>query len=525
MSHRPVRVQLDTSIAPYSKNAFAVALRESATAPTAERIQLGEAVTAAITEAPALTGGVVDILLIEAGWNLSGSRYYPAETLARDLPQVMPAGTHMHWDHQTPTEEAERPARSLSTLAAVLVEDPYPVDGGRQMRAKARVFAAYRESVREMWRDIGVSINADGVGNYGERDGRKGLIVEAITHGKSVDFVTKAGAGGRILSLLESDHVSLREARTFGGWLESRLHLALTQYADEAYGDGRLTREERITLSAAIGDGLKAWTARVDAEAPQLFARDLYDEPSKPVAVTESEQPAGPAATPAEPVAPDPVEPEADAPSAPAETTPEDPPAGDGGDSTTEDAPGTTPAEQKEGVMPEEKTEEVKAREAAEQARAEAETKLTEALREAEESRKQAADTALRLARFEATEKARPLAETKLTESDLPAAARTRVLTAVTRDVPLTEANILDEAAFTALVESAITDEATYLASLNEANDAGKVTGMGGTTQIRESTAGQTVDREAVRARLVESYKQSGLSDTAAQIAATGRTF
>src|SRR5690606_16191627 len=72
--------------------------------------------------------------------------------------------------------------------------------------------------------------------------------------------------------------------------------------------------EERITLSAAIGDGLQAWTARVEADAPQLFSRDLYDDPAQ-VTTEVSES------TPTEPA------PDAVPASAPAAPTPDPEPA------------------------------------------------------------------------------------------------------------------------------------------------------------------------------------------------------
>lgn len=262
-----------------------VRLLESAA--VAERTELREATSGRATGAPATTsdGMMLDLVIIEAGWNKAGTRYYPADVLARDIPTVFPVGTHQYWNHPTATESVERPERDLADLAAVIVETPYTADGGKTMRAKTLVGSAYHKPVRDFWKHIGVSVNADGAGVYGERDGRKGMIVESIEVGKSVDFVTKAGAGGRILSLLEAARaqaaqpVTLREARSWGSWLESRLHLAMTTYGDDAYGDGRLTREERITLSSAIGDALKAWTARVTAEAPQLFERDLWAQP------------------------------------------------------------------------------------------------------------------------------------------------------------------------------------------------------------------------------------------------------
>jgi len=46
-----------------------------------------------------------------------------------------------------------------------------------------------------------VSIRAMGKANPGEAEGRKGSVVESLTHARSVDFVTFAGAGGAVESL------------------------------------------------------------------------------------------------------------------------------------------------------------------------------------------------------------------------------------------------------------------------------------------------------------------------------------
>jgi hypothetical protein len=514
-----------------------IPLRESAV--TVERAELRESVVRAISEAPATGAGplLVDMQIISAGWNRAGTRYYPADVLVRDVPTVLGKGTHVHLDHPSISEAVERPERSLQTLAAVIDETPYTPDGGKTMRAKVKVFSAYAPFIREAWENIGVSINADGEGVYGAREGRKGLIVESISVGKSVDFVTSAGAGGRIVSLLESAReaarreasepapqpVELREARNVGAWLESRLHLALTTFADDMYGDGRLTREERITLSAAIGDGLQAWSARVEADAPQLFQRSPWECPETAAAIAEAfrgpEPPstaevepdahaAGGGETPAEDVT------DGTAPTAPNPPQREEHPMSG---STTGPAPGTAGTAE---VAPAIETVNIQAQEA-DRARAAAEQARDVALREAAEAKTE-------LQRFRAVEAARPIAAVALAESGLPPAAQARVLASVERRVPLTESGTFDEAAFKTLVEAEATAEKTYLASLAEADGAGRVTGFGQPVATATDTASASswaTPTTPVNTALVEAYKSRGLTAEAATAAARGRAI
>lgn len=149
--------------------------------------------------------GTIPIKVIEPGWGTSG--YYPAEVLERDGTAVFPAGTKMFWNHATPTEEAERPEGDLNALAAEFVSDarwdPQGVDGPG-LYADAKVFGPYQESIDELAKHIGVSIRASGRAVTGEAEGRKGRIIQQITQGRSVDFVTEPGAGGKILEMFEA---------------------------------------------------------------------------------------------------------------------------------------------------------------------------------------------------------------------------------------------------------------------------------------------------------------------------------
>jgi len=228
------------------------------------------------------TGARTLITLITPGWGSSG--YYSAEVLKKAAAdKVFPKGTQMHIDHNM-----EGGPGSVSTLAAALSEDARwepdwidPDTGVKgRLAAENRVFSHKREMLAEMADVIGTSIAAGAEVSLGEAEGRQGKIIEALVPGvlNRVDYVTVAGRGGRISEVLEAHKV--QEARNVGMWLEARMHSMFTNIADEMFGDGRLTREERITLSGALGDALTSFTATVEASAPQLFERDLWEDPT-----------------------------------------------------------------------------------------------------------------------------------------------------------------------------------------------------------------------------------------------------
>lgn len=149
--------------------------------------------------------GTIPVKLIQSGWGSSG--YYPPEVLQRDGPKVFTKGLQMFWDHPTAQQEAERPEGSLNNLAAVLVSDAQWQENGKAgpgLYADAKVFSKYQDAVNEMSPHIGLSIRANGKASQGEAAGRKGAVIQEISSAKSTDFVTRAGAGGQIISMFEA---------------------------------------------------------------------------------------------------------------------------------------------------------------------------------------------------------------------------------------------------------------------------------------------------------------------------------
>lgn len=148
---------------------------------------------------------LIDMKIIAPGWGSSG--YYSEEVLREDGPKAWPVGTHMYLDHPTESESRERPERSIRDLAAVVVTTPeFKPDGeaGPGLYAKSSVLPPYKDVIEALAPHIGVSIRAHGSFKSGEAEGRKGRIITKIDRGESVDFVTKPGAGGKVLALMES---------------------------------------------------------------------------------------------------------------------------------------------------------------------------------------------------------------------------------------------------------------------------------------------------------------------------------
>lgn len=167
--------------------------------------------TATITEAAAksaLESGRLPIQLISPGWGSSG--YYSPKVLEQAAAdRVIPKGTHMYADHPTEAEEKSRPGRSIKDLIGVTVEDAKLSTKTGALIAEVEVVEGWRGTLKTIKDHIGVSIRGDATDiTEGEAEGRTGRIIEGLAHVASVDFVTRAGRGGKVLDVLES---ALRE--------------------------------------------------------------------------------------------------------------------------------------------------------------------------------------------------------------------------------------------------------------------------------------------------------------------------
>lgn len=156
--------------------------------------------------------GTIEVHIIRPGRGSSG--YYLPEVLKKACDAgVYSQGMHMHIDHPTRQQEKDQPARTVSTIAAVLAEnaryrdesDPAAWDGPGPY-ALAEVRPKFLEDLKWLSGKIGVSHYVDGRSEEGDcPDGKKGRLIKELIPSpfNSVDFVTIPGAGGHSRSIAE----------------------------------------------------------------------------------------------------------------------------------------------------------------------------------------------------------------------------------------------------------------------------------------------------------------------------------
>lgn len=141
-----------------------------------------------------------EIKLIAPG--KGSSAVYPKEVLQRDGPKVFTKSTHVYMNHPTAMEEATRPEGNVYNLAGVLTTDAVYHEShpkGEGLYARMKVFADHADLVEDKAPHVGMSIRASGVAEAGvKRDGLP--VLKELLSAESVDVVTRAGAGGMILT-------------------------------------------------------------------------------------------------------------------------------------------------------------------------------------------------------------------------------------------------------------------------------------------------------------------------------------
>ncbi len=206
----------------------------------------------------------VKVRLIQSGWSKNG-RYYPDDTLKTAAP--MWEGVKAYADHPGRNEAKDRPERSVRDIVGIYENVAHDAN---TTRANFRVLGAARdwlwplieESVATKRDLIGLSINALGQTSKGEIEGKKGIVVEAITHANSVDVVTEPAAGGGFEQLMMSDD----------GWTRAVLDSVSLDELREARPDviDNLKREWQTVRDSAALEEAKMRANRAEAQAKAL---------------------------------------------------------------------------------------------------------------------------------------------------------------------------------------------------------------------------------------------------------------
>lgn len=144
------------------------------------------------------------VQLIRPGWgNAKDNHYYPPEVLRRDAHVF--EGKKMYTTDHKENEKSERTEVSMIEAIEGFTDDGAPI-------ARVKVFdPAFAEKVRNREKaglldKLECSVLGSGTARPFELDGRKGKMVESITDAESVDWVTRAGAGGHALEIAESQN-------------------------------------------------------------------------------------------------------------------------------------------------------------------------------------------------------------------------------------------------------------------------------------------------------------------------------
>ncbi|MCL8026320.1 hypothetical protein [Nocardioides bruguierae] len=254
--------------------------------PTRPLEETAQAVSrTAVLEAAA--SGRMLVQHLSPGWGSSG--YYSSEVLEQAVADnVIPAGTQMFADHPTAEEAQARPVRSIKDLMSITTEPARiattdDVARGADLGSlvsEVDIVPTYRPLLAHLAEHIGVSIRGDGELVPGEAEGRTGTIVESLVHVKSVDWVTRAGRGGKVVQLLESaaaDH-DANTAAVRRGVAEATVNdtrEALQVALRDAYGLERVGQTPPTWVWVRDFDDTRVW---FEIDGPTASSNGLFEQ-------------------------------------------------------------------------------------------------------------------------------------------------------------------------------------------------------------------------------------------------------
>lgn len=227
------------------------------------------------------------------------SAYYPRDVLERDGSRVFTAGLSMYANHPTDSETWDRPERSVHDMVGKLLSDAVFEEGEEPgLYADVEFYDSFVARINELHEDVGLSVRATGLTEDAEMDGRFGPVLVGLLAADSVDVVTRAGAGGKLTSILESDRKPA--GRPINNQEGTQSVAELTKEDFEAFATE--LREAITGIPAALAEALKPEAPTVEkAPAGEVVVEVKAVEESKPAevdvvavatAVTEAQLPA-----------------------------------------------------------------------------------------------------------------------------------------------------------------------------------------------------------------------------------------
>ncbi|UIU47073.1 hypothetical protein [Microcystis phage MinS1] len=214
--------------------------------------------------------GRMTVQVLTPGWGTSG--YYSPE-VCESAADLVTVGTQMYLDH--PHQDGSgldvNGNRSVRDIAAVITEAGRWDPEQQAVLAECTVTAPYREFLADenLAPHIGLSIRGSATDVIeGEAEGRHGQLIESVAVISSVDFVSRAGRGGKVLQVLESAPPS------------AVIEAAVQRGIAEATADERREQLSDAVRAAHSGERRWCWVRDFD-ETTVWFEASAEDEPSR----------------------------------------------------------------------------------------------------------------------------------------------------------------------------------------------------------------------------------------------------
>ena len=149
--------------------------------------------------------------IIESGFNVSKRRYYSEKALKETSDVFKDKKMYFNHDYDK-SQQKKLGARDLRDWAGTIKEVSVRSEGQKIITSgKAVIHNSEMKKILKEAKEngvldqIGVSIDASGIGSIKKIDNIKTTYVESFSDADSVDFVTRPGAGGKTKNFLESE--------------------------------------------------------------------------------------------------------------------------------------------------------------------------------------------------------------------------------------------------------------------------------------------------------------------------------